>query len=231
MAEPNYIDAFTRSFKLGVGTSALLVVDMQYATGSPSHGLGRLLARQGRLAEAHYRFERIEKLVIPNTARLIDTFRSLSAPVIYVTYGAELPDAADAPAHLRSLIVATDNIAGKREHEIVEALRPQPGELVLNKTTMGAFASTGIDSHLRAMGIGELVVTGVSTNNCVGMTAMEACDRQYGVVLAADATGTCSDDMQEATLRSFRRLWGRVLSTDEVIEEISGPSRRIADSA
>jgi biuret amidohydrolase len=221
MSEPTYIDAFTRSFALTSGSTALLVVDMQYATGSRSHGLGRLLATQGRLEDAHYRFERIEKSVIPNTARLLRAFRGLSAPVIYVTYGAELPDASDTPAHLRSLILATDNIAGRREHEIVDALRPHPGELVLNKTTMGAFASTGIDSHLRSMGISELVVTGVSTNNCVGMTAMEACDRQYGVVLVSDATGTCSDEMQEATLRSFRRLWGRVLSTDEVIAELS----------
>ncbi len=221
MAEPTYIDAFTRSFTLAPASTALLVVDMQYATGSRAHGLGRLLASQGRLADAQYRFERIEHTVIPNTARLIRVFRGLSAPVVYVTYGAELPDARDVPAHLRSLVLATDNIAGKREHEVVDELRPQAGELVLNKTTMGAFASTGIDSHLRAMGVSELVVTGVSTNNCVGMTAMEACDRQYGVVLAADATGTCSDEMQEATLRSFRRLWGRVLSTDEVIAEIS----------
>ncbi len=231
MSEPTYIDAFTRSFKLNSGTTALLVVDMQYATGSRSHGLGRLLARQGRLEEARERFERIDKLVIPNTARLIETFRRHSAPVVYITYGAELPDASDTPAHLRSLILATDNIAGKREHEVVDELRPQPGELVLNKTTMGAFASTGIDSHLRSMGVSELVVTGVSTNNCVGMTAMEASDRQYGVVLTSDATGTCSVEMQEATLRSFRRLWGRVLNADEVISEISGAPRRIAHSA
>lgn len=231
MSEPTYIDAFTRSFELNPGTTALVVVDMQYATGSRSHGLGRLLAGQGRLDEAHYRFERINTLVIPNTARLIETFRRLSAPVIYITYGAELPDASDTPAHLRNLILATDNIAGKREHEIVDDLRPQPGELVLNKTTMGAFASTGIDSHLRSMGVSELVVTGVSTNNCVGMTAMEACDRQYGVVLSSDATGTCSDEMQEATLRGFRRLWGRVLSTDDVISEISAAPGRIAHCA
>jgi nicotinamidase-related amidase len=85
---------------------------------------------------------------------------------------------------------------------------------------MGAFGSTGIEAHLRGMGIANIVVTGVSTNNCVGMTAMEACDRQFGVVVVSDATGTCSDEMQEATLKTFRRLWGRVLSTDEVVAEM-----------
>ncbi len=115
---------------------------------------------------------------------------------------------------------AIDNRVGAREHEIVDELKPQPGELVLNKTTMGAFASTGIESHLRGMGIENVVVTGVSTNNCVSMTAMEACDRQFGVALVSDATGTCSDEMQEATEKTFRRLWGRVATTAEVIAEI-----------
>ncbi len=52
------------------------------------------------------------------------------------------------------------------------------------------------------------------------MTAMEAADRQYGAVLVSDATGTCSDAMQEATLTTFRRLWGRVMATHEVIAEL-----------
>ena len=49
---------------------------------------------------------------------------------------------------------------------------------------------------------------------------MEASDRQYGVVLVSDATGTCSDEMQVATEKTFRRMWGRVMSTAEVIAEL-----------
>jgi nicotinamidase-related amidase len=228
MSGPGYIDAFTRSFALNPRTTALVVVDLQYATGSRSHGLGRLLAEQGRLADAAYRFDRIERLVVPHTRRLVEAFRRVGARVVYVTYGARLADCSDVPPHLRQLVAATGNRAGTREHEIVDEVKPHAGDLVLNKTTMGAFASTGIDSHLRAMGVEEIVLAGVSTNNCVGMTAMEACDRGYGAVLVADATGTCSDEMQEATLRSFRRLWGRTMSTDEVIAEMEAHAMRAA---
>ncbi|MEO0425641.1 MAG: isochorismatase family cysteine hydrolase [Pseudomonadota bacterium] len=152
--------------------------------------------------------------------RLLDCFRSLNALVVYITLGPTMADYSDAPAHLRKWFEATRNHVGRPEHEIVPALAPHPGDVVLNKTTIGAFGSTAIDSVLRARGIEEIVVTGVSTNNCVGMTAMEAADRQYGVALVSDATGTCSDAMQDATLTSFRRLWGRVASTDEVIAEM-----------
>ncbi len=226
MAAPTYIDDFTRRFDLDPATTALVIVDVQYASGSRQHGLGKLLAAAGRLGEAEYRFARIEQKVIPNSKRLAEAFRRLGARVIYVTYGAHLPDFSDAPIHLKAWMRAIDNRVGAREHEIVDELKPKPGELVLNKTTMGAFGSTGIEAHLRGMGVENVVVTGVSTNNCVGMTAMEACDRQFGVVLVSDATGTCSDEMQEAYEKTFRRLWGRVMTTAEVVAEMESRAGR-----
>jgi len=217
---PTYIDSYTRQFRLSPRDSALLIVDVQYASGSRYHGLGKLLTAAGTLGSAAYRFDRIDNLVVPNSKRLAQHFRSVGARVIYVTYGCELPDFSDAPVHMREWLIATNNTVGQREHDIVDAIKPLPGDLVLNKNTMGAFGSTGIDAHLRSMNIRNLVVTGVSTNNCVGMTAQEASDRQYGVVMVSDATGTCSDEMQEATLKTFRRLWGRVASTADVIAEL-----------
>ena len=222
MSQPTYIDEYTRPVDLNPRTTALLIIDMQYASGSRHHGLGKLLAAQNKLHEAEYRFARIDNLIIPNTKKLIAAFRAANARVIYVTYGSELPDHGDAPLHLKKWLQATHNFAGSPEHEIVAELKPEKGDLVLNKNTMGAFGSTGIDAHLKSMGISELVMVGVSTNNCVGMTAMEASDRQYGVAIVSDATGTCSDDMQDAYLKTWRRLWGRVASTDEVIAELRG---------
>jgi len=218
--EPTFVDEFTRPFQLDPESTALVVVDMQYASGSREHGLGKLLTEQGRLDEAEYRFGRIDNVIIPNTQRLLDAFRALGAKVIYVTLGPRAADYSDAPRHLRQWFEATHNHAGNKEHEIVAELAPLPNEIIFNKVTIGAFGSTGIDGYLKANGIEAVVVTGVSTNNCVGMTAMEAADRQYGAVLVADATGTCSDGMQQATLATFRRLWGRVMSTDEVLAEL-----------
>ena len=200
-----YVDEFTLPFTLNKMTSALVVVDMQNATGNPNMGLGKLLQNQGRFDSAQYRFDRIRDLIVPNTQKLLQAFRASGSTVVYVTYGAELPDCSDVPEHIRELVRATNNIAGQPEHDIVDELKPQADEPVLNKVTQGAFASTGIDTLLKAKGITEIVVTGVSTNNCVGMTSMEASDRGYRVVLAADATGTCSDEMQDAFLTSFRR--------------------------
>jgi nicotinamidase-related amidase len=75
------------------------------------------------------------------------------------------------------------------------------------------------------------VMVGVSTNNCVETTAREASDRGYEVVLVGDATGTCSDMMQTAALTGFSRLWGRVLDTDGVLDELSLSQPRSAEMA
>ncbi len=146
---------------------------------------------------------------------------SWALAVLLLASCASLEDGSDVTAQIRGIVLATNNIEGRPEHDIVKALTPHPGEAVLNKTTMGAFRSTAIDTLLRAKSIKNIVVGGVSTNNCVAMTAMEASDSQYGVVILSDGTGTDSEAMQEASLTMLRRLWSRVMSTDEVIEELT----------
>ncbi len=219
---PEYIEAFTRKVVIDPATTALVPIDLQYASGSRAHGLGALLARRRRLGDAEYRFRRIEELVIPNTRRLLETWRELGARVIYVTLGCELPDFSDAPLSTRTFFKATNNTVGTREHEIIDEIKPKAGELVINKRTQGAFASSGIETVLRSLGVETIVVTGVSTNNCVETTAREASDRGFGVVMVSDATGTCSEEMQSTTMKGFSRLWGRVASTEEVIAELEG---------
>ncbi|MEO0424048.1 MAG: cysteine hydrolase, partial [Pseudomonadota bacterium] len=101
MNQPTYVDEFTRDIAFSPASTALVVVDMQNASGSREYGLGRLLAERGTLASAAYRFDRIEQLIVPNTQRLLDCFRSLNALVVYITLGPTMADYSDAPAHLR----------------------------------------------------------------------------------------------------------------------------------
>ena len=123
----NYIDQFTRPVPVRPADTALVVIDMQHASGSRERGLGRYLAERGRLQEAEYRFNRIEQLIIPNTQRLLAAWRASKAPVIYVKVGAFKPDLSDAPPHLRAFFQITNNYEGSPDNQIVEALAPQPG--------------------------------------------------------------------------------------------------------
>lgn len=216
----DYIRAYMAERAVDPTKAALVIVDMQYATGSRLGALARKLQAEGSRV-GDYRFDRIERLVLPHTLRLREHFRALGRPVLHVTIGAALPDASDAPVHMRKLFVEFHNHLGSREHEIVDELKPLPGEHVLRKTTIGAFASTNIDSLLRALGAEQLWMCGVSTNMCVETTAREAADRGYLVTLVEDACGTTHEDLHLVTMRNFQRLFGRVRSTEQSLQELA----------
>lgn len=216
----NYIDDLNHHFSLERGKTALVVIDMQYASGSRHHGLGKWLQANEQLDAAAYRFDRIENVVVPGTLRLLEAFRNAGERVIFVTLGGDAPDYSDTPVHMRKFFRTLNNHSGTREHDIIDELNRRPEETIVRKTTQGAFASSRIDSVLKGYGITQIVFVGVSTNNCVETTAREASDRGYNVVMVEDATGTCSDEMQAMTLDAFTRLWGRVLSVDGVMEEL-----------
>lgn len=218
----DYIRAYMPERPVNPARAALVIIDMQYATGSRQGALARKLQAEGSRV-GDYRFDRIERLVLPNIVRLRDLCTRLQRPVLHVTIGAAHPGALDAPIHMRTLFNEFSNHVGSREHEILDELKPRAGEHVLRKTTIGAFASTHIDSLLRALGCEQLYLAGISTNMCVETTAREAADRGYLVTLVEDACGTTHEDLHQVTMRNFQRLFGRVAATDAALGELGTP--------
>lgn len=216
----DYIQDYMVARPVALARAALVIVDMQYATGHRTGALGRRMAAEGSDLTDD-RFDRIERLVIPNIRRLAPVFRSGGGEVLYITQGAERPDSADAAPHMRRFYASVGNHVGSREHEILAELTPEPRDHVINKRSIGAFASTGIDHLLRALGREQLYMTGISTNMCVESTAREAADRGYAVTLVEDACASTHADLHAATLKNFRRLFGRVLSSEAVIAELA----------
>lgn len=212
-------------FSLDLDRTALLVVDMQTGSADPNVGASRYANHPG---VAEYRTERMA-IVIPNIERLVRRFREIKRPVVYLTVGHALPDRSDALPLLRQI---DDDLKargaqgpmvrfGSRENAVMAAIAPQPGELIINKTSMSAFNSTAIDQTLRNLGITTLVVVGVSTECCVAATAHDAADRGYHVVLVEDGCRAVTPYLQECTLVVFAAMFGRVANTDEVLGEVN----------
>ena len=86
MSQPSFIDNFSQQFSLEPDRTALLVIDMQNATGNRNMGLGKLLAEQGQSESAQYRFDRIDNLLIPNIQKLIAGFRKAGGKPISRLY-------------------------------------------------------------------------------------------------------------------------------------------------
>jgi len=221
----DYVSIYTRSVELDPARTCLVVVDLMYATGARTAGLGKLLADEGRLHEAEYRFLRIDELVVPNTRRILDWAREHGMRRVFLTYGSEVSDYSDLGAQMYDLCRSTSNRLGTREHEILDELKPRSDERVINKITPSAFTSSPIELILRTYGVEDLLFTGVSTNMCVEGTMRDAADRGFGCVLVEDACGADSQEYHDAACLVLQRLYGHVLSTDEVLERLAARAR------
>jgi nicotinamidase-related amidase len=81
-------------------------------------------------------------------------------------------------------------VRGSKGHDIIPELYPADGEVVLDKPGKGAFYATDLETILRARGITNLILTGVTTEVCVQTTAREANDRGLSCSVLADCTGS-----------------------------------------
>lgn len=219
-AADDYANGFHRSFELRAGRSALVLVDLQRATASREHGLGSLLAARGEDARGRWRFDHLEHVALPAIHRLLEAYRRLDDLIVFVLLGSARDDYADVAPYLRPLMQATANRVGSPSHELLPGLEPRDGEVVVTKRTASAFLSTDLDARLRAAGVGQLVVAGVSTNSCVESTARDGADLGYDCVIAEDACSCASQALHRAALDSFGRLFGRVATTAEVLAEL-----------
>ena len=222
----DYVSVYTRDVQLDPATTCLVVVDLMYATGSREHGLGQNMTNEGRMHEAEYRFDRIDQLVVPNTLRLLRWARANDMRRVFLTYGSEVEDYSDLSPQMYDLCKATRNRKGLREHELLDVLEVQPTERVINKITPSAFTSSPIELILRTYGVEDLLFTGVSTNMCVEGTLRDASDRGFGCVLVEDATGADSQQYHDATCVVLQRLYGHVMSTDDVLARLGSGVRQ-----
>jgi len=100
---------------------------------------------------------------------------------------------------------------GGWDYALVEALAPQPGDLVVPKPRYSGFFNTNIDSLLRARGIRNIVFTGVATNVCVESSLRDAFHLEYFGIVLEDATHAAGPDFaQKAALYNIETFFGWV---------------------
>ena len=148
--------------------------------------------------------------VVPPLQKVLATARALGLPVIHTREG-HVPDLSDCPpAKLNrgdpTLRIGAPGpkgrilVRGEYGHDIIDALAPQDGELVVDKPGKGSFHGTDLHEHLTGHGITSLVVTGVTTEVCVHTTVREANDRGYECLVLSDCVGSYFPEFQRVGL-------------------------------
>jgi len=201
-------------------SAALLCIDMQYLDAAPGIGVFAEPTNHGMPPESlEYYFDRLKYTVIPNIRRLQAGFRDAELEVIHTRIQSLTMDGRDrGPGHKRLKLHAAP---GSKEAEFIEGIGPEGDEVVINKTASGVFNCTNIDYVLRNLGIRALYVCGVYSNECVSTAIRDACDRGFEVTMVHDACATVTPELQRATVTTMKDRYARILTTGEVVDEIS----------
>jgi nicotinamidase-related amidase len=126
---------------------------------------------------------------LPRLSRAIAAARAAGIPVVYVTVGFR-PGHPEVSASNRSFsaIAGAGRFAeGDPAAQIHPAVAPLPGDPLVTKRRVSAFAGSDLDVLLRGLGAGTLVLSGIATSGVVLSTLRQAADLDYRLVVLADA--------------------------------------------
>jgi nicotinamidase-related amidase len=155
--------------------------------------------------------------VVKQASALADAFRKHGLPVVLVNVAGGAPGRAEQTRSLGELPPDWT--------ELIPELNRQPSDHIVTKRTWGAFTNTGLEAHLKTLGVTQVVIAGVATSVGVESTARYAHENGFNVTLALDAM---TDLSAEAHANSISRIFPRLGETGTAQEIIALLDKRSA---
>ena len=158
---------------------------------------------------------------VPRIKKLVERCRKAQIPVIFTVY-AKTHNYLDRPSTGSSMPGRYPGVDVDRTLFYVEGcvwheLAPKEGEIVIEKPSYGAFYDTPLETILRNLEKDTVIVCGTLTNYCCGMTARQAYERGFKVLVGSDVTSTDDPGMQEPELKVLRKGFAKVMTAAEII--------------
>ena len=195
---------------LPVHETALLVIDIQNTYMQVSADPGE--------AERWQPFHRrMNEQVIPRTSQVIQDARKRGVEVIFARIACLKEDGRD-----RSLSQKKPGfnylLMPKTSHEsqLVPELQPRGDEICVTKTTDSALTGTNLRLILANMGIRNVVVTGIFTDQCVSSTVRSLADESFNVIVVEDCCAAATEQLHRHELEIINMIYCHVVSSEEL---------------
>jgi nicotinamidase-related amidase len=185
--------------------SALLVMDLQ------TEIVARLGERGAPLLER-----------VPG---VIAAARKARVPIIYVVvaFRPGYPELSPR-SPLYEMVAKQGRLAlGTPAAEVVPAVRPEDGDVVVVKHRVSAFAGTDLDMILRAKGIDTLVLLGIATSGVVLSTVRHGADADYRLVVVKDCCADADEEVHRVLTEKVFVRQATVVSADEATAAFRAP--------
>ncbi|TLV06202.1 cysteine hydrolase [Klebsiella indica] len=177
-------------------------------------------------------------LYVPDTANIIENIQALSSlmrqcnmPVIYLRHVVR-GDGSDT-GRMRDLYPNVNALLGRDNPsvEIIDALSPMPGDIVVDKLFYSGFHNTDLDAILRMKDIDTLIVCGTVTNVCCETTIRDGVHREYKMIALSDACAAMpypdmgfgevsASDVQRISLSAMAYEFAEVTDTRDIMARI-----------
>lgn len=200
--------------ELNPSTTAVVAVHMQGDIVTSTGAFGGFFAAQVD-----------ERDVIAQVGALLSAARAGGATAAYtrVVYAPDYSNL-NANSPLLAMVAQFGCLAeGQPNAEIVDALAPQEGDIVVEgKRGLDAFATTNLDFILRARGITTIALGGFLTNCCVESTMRTAYEKGYDVITLTDCTAATSSEEQRAAVSQDYPMFSQPMTSEQVVGALQG---------
>lgn len=214
-----FLSTTSRQVPIVPDRAALLFIDVQNFSCHPDGAEWDAMSARD-LAEKRDPFlTQMRDHVLPRMQRLQAAARRARIEVMYTTIESLTQDGRDRSLDYK--ITGFNVPKGSWDGKVVDEITPQGDEIVLPKSSSSVFVSTHIDYLLRNLGVQQLILSGVLTDQCVESAIRDACDLGYLVTQVTDACATFSEMRQAASIAAIKG-YCRQMTTDELIAELEG---------
>jgi nicotinamidase-related amidase len=161
--------------------------------------------------------------LLKNTASLIEAARQNNVPVIYVqvAFRPGYPEVSPRNKTFAGLSKAGLVVLGNPGTDIHAAVAPRNGEVVVVKHRVGALSETEMQTALRAKGVENLIMAGISTSGVILSTLRLAADYDYGITVVSDACADTDEEVHRVLMEKVFPRQAEVIPTSAALALLS----------
>ncbi|WP_137702376.1 cysteine hydrolase family protein [Marimonas lutisalis] len=190
--------------------TAVLVIDIQNTYLEP---------KDNPLENARWApfFNRMREIVIPNTSALQSWARNNGIEVIHARIACQTEDGRDRSLSQKKpgfnyLLLPKD----REDSQIVPEVGPVGDEIVVTKTTDSVLTGTNLRLILHNMGIRNIIVAGIFTDQCISSSVRSLADESFNVIVVEDCCAAATDELHRHELAVINMIYCHVVSSREV---------------
>jgi nicotinamidase-related amidase len=161
--------------------------------------------------------KRMREIVIPNTQAMIETFRESKQEIVFARIACMTQNGRDRSLSQKKpgwnyLLMPLNT----EESQFVPELAPIGDEIVITKTTDSALTGTNLRLVLHNIGIKNVIMAGIFTDQCVSSTVRSLVDESYNVIVLEDCCAAGTDELHDKEFEIINNIYCHVMSSPEL---------------